>query len=49
MEYIQQFGKQMPMLAGYGHVVGGVLLRVSKELPPTQAQEYEAALDEILG
>ncbi|MDX3661045.1 hypothetical protein PV646_27395 [Streptomyces sp. ID05-26A] len=49
MEYIQQFGKEMPMLAEYDYVIGGVLLRVSKELTPTQAKEYETALNAILG
>ncbi|MET9226461.1 hypothetical protein [Lentzea sp. NPDC003310] len=49
MEYIQQFGKQTPMLAEYDYVVGGVLLRVSKELTPTQAKEYETALSDVLG
>ncbi|SDK29775.1 hypothetical protein SAMN04488074_10595 [Lentzea albidocapillata subsp. violacea] len=47
--YIQEFGKTTPLLAEYNYVVGGVLLRVSKELTPAQAKEYETALNEILG
>jgi hypothetical protein len=49
MDYIQSFGKATPMLAEYDYVVGGVLLRVSKQLTPDQAKEYEKALSEVLG
>lgn len=49
MEYIQSFGKATPMLAEYDYVHGGVLLRVSKQLTPDQAKEYETALAAILG
>lgn len=48
-EYIQSFGKATPMLTEYDYVVGGVLLRVSKQLTPDQAEEYETALGEVLG
>lgn len=49
MDYIQSFGKQTPILAEYDYVAGGVLVRVSKELTPTQAKEYETALAAIVG
>ncbi|MFJ5993403.1 hypothetical protein [Lentzea sp. NPDC092896] len=49
MDYIQSFGKQMSVLAEYDYVAGGVLVRVSKQLTPTQAKEYEAALAGIVG
>lgn len=49
MDDIQSFGKQTPILAEYDYVAGGVLVRVSKQLTPTQAKEYETALAAIVG
>ncbi|SFR28386.1 hypothetical protein SAMN04488564_113234 [Lentzea waywayandensis] len=49
MDYIQSIGKQTPLLVEYDYVTGGVLVRVSKQLTPTQAKEYETALAGIIG
>jgi hypothetical protein len=45
MDYIQELGKKMPILVEYNYVKGPVLLRVSKELTPTQAEAYKKALE----
>lgn len=42
-KYIESLGKGMPMLVEYSFTNGVVLLRVSKELSPDQAREYERA------
>ncbi|MEV4246937.1 hypothetical protein AB0J63_26430 [Streptosporangium canum] len=47
-DYIQEIGKNMPMLGEYDYVAGPVLVRVSKELTPDQAAGFEAALGEIV-
>jgi len=47
MEYLQAFGKKMPLLAEYDFVRGPILLRVAKDLTPDQADEYRAMLDTI--
>ncbi|MGS2645807.1 hypothetical protein [Streptosporangium sp. G12] len=46
--YIQEIGEKMPMLSEYDYVAGPVLLRVSKQLTPQQAEELEAALAEVV-
>ncbi|MFC9285283.1 hypothetical protein [Streptomyces sp. NPDC057052] len=46
-EYIQSVTKSMPMLAEYDYVHGPVLVRVSHYLTPTQAAEYEAAVEAL--
>lgn len=46
-DYIDGLGQAMPMLVEYTYVRGPILLRVSKELTPAQAEEYKAALDTI--
>ena len=46
-DYIQQVTAGMPALTEYGYVRGGVLLRLSKQLTPTQAKAYEAALQSL--
>jgi hypothetical protein len=43
-EYVRRIAKSSPLFAEYTYVAGGVVLRVSRELTPTQAREYEAAL-----
>jgi hypothetical protein len=43
-DYIKSVTAGMPALTEYGYVKGGVLLRLSRQLTPTQAKEYEAAL-----
>lgn len=43
-DYIKEVTAGMPALTEYGYVKGGVLLRLSRQLTPTQAAEYEAAL-----
>jgi len=47
-DYIQEIGKKLPVLGEYDYVAGPVLLRVSKELTPDQAEAFEAALGEIV-
>jgi hypothetical protein len=47
-DYIQEIGKRMSMLSEYSYVAGPVLVRVSKELTPTQAAEFETALGKIV-
>lgn len=48
-EYIRSIGEAAPVLTEYDYVAGSVLLRVSGELTPTQAAEYEAALTAAVG
>lgn len=48
MDRIQELGKGIPMLGEYDFVHGGVLLRLSRELTPDQANEYDAALVKVL-
>jgi hypothetical protein len=45
-DYIKSVTAGTPALTEYGYVKGGVLLRLSQQLTPTQAAEYEAALEE---
>jgi hypothetical protein len=41
-KYIETIAKSMPSATEYHYVVGGILIRVSKLLTPTQAKDYEA-------
>ncbi|MEO8287251.1 MAG: hypothetical protein ABI670_12575 [Chloroflexota bacterium] len=41
MDYIQELGKKLPLAVEYDYVNGPILLRLSKELTPAQAKEYE--------
>ncbi|WP_328884725.1 hypothetical protein [Streptomyces sp. NBC_00299] len=41
-EYIETIAKSMPSATEYHYIVGGILIRVSKLLTPTQAKDYEA-------
>lgn len=43
-DYIKTVTAGIPALTEYGYVKGGVLLRLSHQLTPAQAAEYEAAL-----
>ncbi|WP_156934829.1 thermonuclease family protein [Pseudonocardia spinosispora] len=43
-DYLQGIGKRAPILGEYDYQNGAVLLRVSRNLTPQQAAEYEAAL-----
>jgi hypothetical protein len=45
-KYIEGLGKASPMFVEYGFTNGVVLLRVSKDLTPDQAREYERALEQ---
>ncbi|MGW0594793.1 hypothetical protein [Streptosporangium sp. NPDC002607] len=47
-DYIRGIGEKLPVLGEYDYVAGPVLLRVSKELTPQQAEEFEAALGKIV-
>lgn len=47
-DYIQEIGKKLPLLGEYDYVAGPVLLRVSKELTPQQAEAFETALNKIV-
>ncbi|MFI6534791.1 hypothetical protein ACIBHY_20220 [Nonomuraea sp. NPDC050547] len=46
-EYIQALGKT-PMLAEYTYVKGNVVVRVDKDMAPSDAKAYEDALNEIV-
>ncbi|HEX9988455.1 MAG TPA: hypothetical protein VGE45_08265 [Chloroflexia bacterium] len=46
-DYIQEFGKSLPILVEYGYLNGPVLLRLSKELTPTQAKEYQVIFESM--
>ncbi len=48
-DYIQGMAQQLPAAGEYSYVAGSILLRVSRELTPTQAGEYEAAFKKITG
>ncbi|MEV8430956.1 hypothetical protein [Streptomyces chartreusis] len=41
-KYIETIAKSMPSATEYHYIVGGILIRVSNLLTPTQAKEYEA-------
>ena len=43
-DFIKSVTAGTPALTEYGYVKGGVLLRLSRQLTPSQAAEYEAAL-----
>jgi len=43
-DYLQEMGKRLPILTGYNYQSGPVLVRVSRDLTPQQAAEYESAL-----
>jgi hypothetical protein len=47
MEYIQAIAAGLPLATEYDYVSGQILVRVSRELIPDQALEYERALAEI--
>jgi hypothetical protein len=48
-EYIQSITEEVDLLGPeYNYVEGPVLLRLSKQLTPTQAKEYEVALADIV-
>ncbi|MEU4699829.1 hypothetical protein [Nonomuraea dietziae] len=46
--YIQNIAKSSPMLGEYTYQSGNVVLRISKDLPPSDAQSYETALSKIV-
>lgn len=46
-EYVKAIAESSSMFTEYDYVSGTALVRVSKELTPTQAREYEAALQQI--
>ena len=48
-EYVKAIAESSSLFTEYDYVSGTALVRVSKELTPTQAREYEAALKEITG
>jgi hypothetical protein len=47
-EYIQSITEEVQLLAEYNYVEGPILLRLSRQLTPTQAEEYEAALAAVV-
>lgn len=47
-EYVKTLAESSPIFAEYTYVQGPVVLRVSKELAPKDAAEYEAALGKIV-
>lgn len=46
-EYIQGLGKS-PILAEYTYVKGNVVVRVDKDIAPSDAKAYEEALNKIV-
>lgn len=48
-EYVKAIAESSSLFTEYDYVSGTALLRVSKELTPSQAREYEAALKQITG
>jgi hypothetical protein len=48
-EYVTKLGESMPIFVEYDYLVDKVLLRLSSKLTPTQAKQYEAALEAIVG
>ncbi len=44
-EYIEAAVKGMPILNQYMYVKGTALMRISREIKPSQAKEYEAVLN----
>lgn len=46
-DYIESVTAGMPALTEYGYVNEGALLRLSRQLTPAQAAEYEAALKDV--
>ena len=45
-DYLDQIVKDLPIdVSKYSYLHGPILLRVSRRLTPTQATEYQAALD----
>src|SRR5665648_988685 len=46
--YIESVTKDTPMLLQYMYLKGNALLRIDKDLTPTQAKEYETALGKII-
>ena len=48
-DYIDALGKGSPFFVEYSYVNGKVLVRVSKELTPSQAAEYENAVNGLRG
>jgi hypothetical protein len=47
--HAQQISKGMPAFGEYTYTAGNVVLRVSKELAPSDAERYGEALEEIIG
>lgn len=47
-EYVEEISETMPVIGYYCYQVDNVLLRVQYNLTPTEAAEYEAALNQIL-
>lgn len=47
--YIQGIAKSSPMFAEYSYAAGNVVVRVSKELVPSDAAAFETALGKIVG
>ncbi|MFF3665519.1 hypothetical protein [Microtetraspora malaysiensis] len=47
-KYIQEITKSSAMFAEYTYQVGNVVLRISKDLPPSDAKAYETTLNKIV-
>ncbi|ETK37383.1 hypothetical protein MPTA5024_04215 [Microbispora sp. ATCC PTA-5024] len=48
VKYIQSLAKSSPMMGEYTYQAGNVVLRISKDLPPSDARAYETALNKIV-
>jgi hypothetical protein len=47
-DYVERISSSSPMFLQYIYLKGNVLVRIEKELTPSQAAEYEAALSKIV-
>ena len=47
-DYVESISNSSPMFLQYIYLKGNVLIRIEKELTPSQAVEYEAALSKIV-
>lgn len=47
-EYLQEVGTSMPEFVEYNYQFDNILIRVSKELEPDQAEDYKNAMDAIV-
>jgi hypothetical protein len=47
-DYVERISSSSPMFLQYIYLKGNVLIRIEKDLTPSQATEYEVVLDKIV-